>query len=269
MDILLFWIAVSCYAVASACFFVWLVFKREAWGTGAFFVGAAGLLSHALAILLRWADTGHGPYITRYEVFSSNAFILIVLFYAVTPLWKEVRGIGAAVFPFAVLLMGYGALSLDVRAEAPITFKNWWLVIHIFFAKLAMASIMVSTAFSFFYIVKQRRPGALAALGAPDTLEDLGYRFLALSLLFQSVMIIAGAIWAHSSWGRFWGWDPIETWSLITWVSFGAVLHLRRLHGWRGTKGAYLTLGVFLVALFAAYVVVFIAPSVHSSYLVK
>lgn len=269
MDILSFWIAVSFYAVAAACSFVWLVFRRKGWGRAAFLAGLTALLPHALALGIRWSESGHGPYITRYEVFSSNAFVAVALYYLFTLYRRQARGIGAVIFPFALLLMGYGALSLDVRAEAPITFKNWWLVIHIFFAKLAVASILVSSALAIFTLIKRKRTNALATLDGPETLDDLGHRFLSLALLFQSVMIAAGAVWAHSSWGRFWGWDPIETWSLITWLSFGIVLHLRKLHGWKGARGAYLTLGVFLISLFAAYVVVFIAPSVHSSYIVK
>lgn len=269
MDIILFWSAVSLYAVSAASFFIWLVFRKDPVGTAAFSIAGAGLAFHASALVLRWVEVGHGPYITRYEVFSSNAFVAIALYLATGIFIKQVRGIGTVVLPFSVLLLGYSALSLDIRAEAPITFKNWWLVIHIFFAKLAVSATLIASALALFFLMKRRRSDALRMLPATPVLEDLGYRFLTLALLFQSLMIAAGAIWANSSWGRFWGWDPIETWSLVTWAAFGLVLHLRRLHGMQGARGAYLTLAVFLLTLFAAYVVVFIAPTVHSSYIVR
>ncbi len=269
MDIGLFWVAIAIYAAASCCFFIWITFSKESWGRAGFNLVLLGLIPHLASIIFRWVNSGHGPYITQYEVFSSNAILILAMYCIFSGPLKNFRIIGAFAVPFAVLLMGYGSLSINASAEAPITFKSGWLIVHITFAKLSGASILLASGLSLFYIIKEKKPDSLSRISDKERLEDLSYRFLALSLLFQSVMIVAGAIWAYGSWGRFWGWDPIETWSLISWLSFGIVLHLRRLHGWRGTKGAYLTIGTFLLSLFAAYFVVFFRESIHSSYLVR
>lgn len=269
MDVILFWLATSMYAVAAVCSLVWLIFKKdffEKWGAG---LACAGIAPHAAAIAMRWLEVGHGPYVTRYEVFSSDALIAVVLFIVARFYYPKTKPAGVVVMSAAFLMMGYGALSLDTRAPVPITFKSWWLVIHIFFGKLVTGSMLIAGALSYFFLVKERRPETLTRLPAADTMEDLSYRFFALGFFNLGLMIVAGSIWANSAWGRYWGWDPIETWSLISWLAFGAILHLRRLHGWRGGRMAWLTIIALLLSVFTVFLITVLKPSIHSSYMVK
>jgi cytochrome c-type biogenesis protein CcsB len=78
----------------------------------------------------------------------------------------------------------------------------------------------------------------------PDTriLDELGYQLILLGFLFLSVGIITGAVWANSAWGRYWGWDPKETWSLITWFVYATLLHARLMRGWHGKRIAFLSM---------------------------
>jgi ABC-type transport system involved in cytochrome c biogenesis permease subunit len=81
-------------------------------------------------------------------------------------------------------------------------------------------------------------------------------------------MIAAGALWAHQSWGRYWGWDPMETSALVTWIVFAIVLHFRVLHRWSGRRMAWLTVVALGFALVTTFVVAIVVPTIHNSYMV-
>jgi cytochrome c-type biogenesis protein CcsB len=97
----------------------------------------------------------------------------------------------------------------------------------------------------------------------PVILDELGYQMTLFGFLFLSVGIISGAVWANSAWGRYWGWDPKETWSLITWFIYATLLHARMMRGWRGKRIAYLSLVGFAAVVFT-YFGVNLLPGLHS-----
>jgi cytochrome c-type biogenesis protein CcsB len=97
----------------------------------------------------------------------------------------------------------------------------------------------------------------------PRALDELGYQLVLFGFLFLSVGIITGAVWANSAWGRYWGWDPKETWSLITWFVYATILHARMMRGWRGQRIAYLSMVGFAAVLFT-YFGVNLLPGLHS-----
>jgi ABC-type transport system involved in cytochrome c biogenesis permease subunit len=94
-------------------------------------------------------------------------------------------------------------------------------------------------------------------------LDELNYQVTLFGFLFLSIGIISGAVWANSAWGRYWGWDPKETWSLITWFIYATLLHARLMRGWRGRRIAYLSLVGFAAVLFT-YFGVNLLPGLHS-----
>ncbi|MBT8368007.1 MAG: c-type cytochrome biogenesis protein CcsB [Deltaproteobacteria bacterium] len=94
-------------------------------------------------------------------------------------------------------------------------------------------------------------------------LDELGYQLILLGFLFLSVGIITGAVWANSAWGRYWGWDPKETWSLITWFVYATLLHARLMRGWQGKRIAFLSMVGFAAVLFT-YFGVNLLPGLHS-----
>ncbi len=268
MQSVLFWSAVTAYALATVAFFT-AVASRSGRGTGS---GAAllalGLVPHAAAIGLRWIEVGHGPYQTRYEVLSADAFLLVGAYLVTALAARHLRLLGAAVAPVAFLGMGLAVATFALKAEVPIIFKSWWLVLHIGFAKLFAATAVLAAASAAAYLAKSRRPGSLPRLPSPERLELAAHQFLLVSFLFLGVMIVAGSLWANESWGRYWGWDPMETSSLVTWLAFAVVLHFRVLHGWRGPRMAYLTFVALAFAVSTAYLVATIVPTIHNSYMV-
>lgn len=264
----LFWLATTLYALATVAWFAWLAFRKE-WGAraGGTLLGAA-LLPHAGALALRWIEVGHGPYVTRYEVISADTFLAVAAWLVAAQLARGLRGLGALLAPAAFLLMGWAVTTFDVKREVPIIFKSWWLVLHIGFAKLFFAAILLAALCAAAWLVKARSPAALARLPGPERLDLYAHQLTLVSFLFLGVMIVAGALWAQQSWGRYWGWDPIETSSLVTWIFFAVVLHFRVLHRWSGRRMAWLTLAALGFAAVTLFVVAILVPTIHDSYMV-
>ncbi len=268
MQSLAFWTAVTAYALATVLFFAGFAFRRQRLAGAGRVLAVLALLPHAAAIGLRWAEVGHGPYNTRYEVLSADVFLLVAVYAVASLLAKGIRPLGAFVLPVAFLGMGWAVSTFELRAEVPIIFKSYWLWLHIGFAKGFAACTFIAAAAAAAYLVKVRRPERLGWLPAAEDLDLYSHQFLLVAFLFLGVMIAAGSLWAHQSWGRYWGWDPIETSALVSWIAFGVVLHFRVLHRWAGRRMAWLTFVAMGFMIVTLYVVAIAVPTIHDSYMV-
>lgn len=270
-EILLLWLTVACYVISSGLYIYGLVFKKQGSTKYATMIGLAGLLPHSVSLLLRWIESGHGPYITFYEITTSDAWVAVAAFLLFQYRYPRLKAVGTLVMPISFLLIGLGVMSSPEIYEAPTTFRTYWLIIHIVFGKLAFGPIIIATGLAVFYLLKTRSGGdlhkILTALPEPKLLDELSYKFMAFGFINLGIMIAAGSIWADYAWGRYWGWDPVETWALISWLVYGMYLHLRLKVGWKGKRLAWFALGAFLVLMFSIFGVVFFYHSVHSSYL--
>ena len=106
-----------------------------------------------------------------------------------------------------------------------------------------------------------RRRGILPPSAA---LDRMAYRTIAFGFPIWTFAVIAGAVWAQEAWGRYWGWDPKETWAFITWVVFAGYLHARATAGWKGTRAAVVALVGFVSLSVTYYVVNLFVVSLHS-----
>lgn len=268
-----FWIAVCLYAFSTAIFWLGWIFEKENLLRLIFCAVWAGLLSQAVAIGLHWQAVGHGPYISRSEILTSNAWVLLFIYLLVQYRVPRIRPAGALVIPGVLLMSGLASSCSPNVAPLPATFGSGWLVLHIGFAKLAYGSLGLASILSFFFLLKDGKPpaeqGFLARLPEPADLDRLIYRLTLLGFMAIAVMIGAGMFWAHKAWARYWGWDPIEVWALITWLVYALCLHLRRTRGWRGRKAAWLTLGAFVFVVIQAFAITTLAESIHANYFVK
>jgi cytochrome c-type biogenesis protein CcsB len=102
------------------------------------------------------------------------------------------------------------------------------------------------------------------ALPPSATLDALAYRFIRFGFPVWTFGVICGAIWAQQTWGRYWGWDPKETWSFITWVIFAGYLHARATAGWKGVRAAVVALIGFVSLLITYYAVNLWIGQLHS-----
>lgn len=266
-----FWISVTLYAISAFLYICSLVFKKD-WLKIATLIAFAGLISHSVAIVLHWIASGHGPYIGMYEIISSNVWLGVAIFLGVQYWFRKARVAGAIVMPLSFLLMGLGATSPKGIEPLPPALQSYWLIIHVTFAKLSYGSFLVATALAVLFILKGRKleKGASSdfyeRLPSLELLDDLSFRLITSGFVFLAIMIVTGSIWANKAWGRYWGWDPIETWSLITWLVYGIYLHLRVVMGWRGRKSAWLIIVALCFLLFTLFGLPFVYRSIHAAY---
>ncbi|MBU0697890.1 MAG: c-type cytochrome biogenesis protein CcsB, partial [Proteobacteria bacterium] len=145
--------------------------------------------------------------------------------------------------------------------------KSNWLIAHVISCFVGYAAFAVAFGISWMYLFKQRDPEGkshlLVLFPGTTILEELNHQLIMFGFLFLTIGIITGAVWANSAWGRYWGWDPKETWSLITWFIYATLLHARMMRGWRGRRIAYLSIVGFAAVLFT-YFGVNLLPGLHS-----
>lgn len=227
---------------------------------------SAGLALHAAAIGLRWARLGHGPFITLFEILLSNVWSLLFVFALASWRLPVIRPTAAVVMPVMYLLMGWLMVTNPGEGHYPATYHTPWLYVHVGLGKVFLGAVLVAVGLA--GVILLCRAGAplrarFAMLPGEARLDDLAYRFLALGFVFESLMLLAGAIWAQDAWGRYWAWDPLETWSFLTWLLLGFALHLRVTLRIPPPAGAALVLGVFVLAFLTFFGVPFVSTAPH------
>ncbi len=273
-DWILYLTSTTFYAISSIIYIYCLVFKKEEKLKYALGSAIIGLLFHSASIAMRWIATEHGPYITMYEVLSKYAWFSVVVFLLAQYKYEKIKVAGFLVMPAVLLIMGAGSTySRDIQL-IPASLRSYWLIAHVTFANLAFGSLLVATGVAALYILKERNsmkkePESPFYKKLPElkVMDELMYQFVAAGILFLSIMIGTGAIWANQTWGRYWGWDPTETWSLIVWFMYGICLHLRMNVGWSGKRIAwYIIISIFVLA-FSLFGVGYVYSGLHTDYL--
>lgn len=258
----LLWAAVACY-VATLVLGVAAVFRAEWPGRALRWAWPAAVLLHLAAGIARWIEAGHAPVQGTYENALSGSFFVAAIGFAVVARYPSARR-GLPILATAVLLLlGHGvtARQLAVPLEPP--FRSGWLVVHVTFAWLAFGSYVISAVMGLVYLIWRRNPARAERI---ELLDDLTGRLIAFGFATDTVMIASGALWAHGLWGRYWGWDPIETWSLVSWLIYGVNLHLRFSLGWRGPRAAWLAVASVVGVVITFFGISFVS-NVHTGLL--
>jgi cytochrome c-type biogenesis protein CcsB len=199
-------------------------------------------------LVARGLSASRFPLANMYEFSITGAFIFVTA-YLIALRKHDLRWLGLVVSLAALLTLGTATTLLYVES-APLVpaLKSPWLLIHVLAAIISGGIFLLANSIAGAYLIlekiergKGRGPWA-SRLPSLDTLDQLTYRLIALVFPIWTFSIIAGAIWAEAAWGRYWGWDPKETWAFITWVAYAAYLHARVTAGWKGKKAAWLCL---------------------------
>lgn len=199
-------------------------------------------------VVARGLSASRVPWSNMYE-FSITGALAFALAYLLTLRKYDLRWLGLPVSIFVLLVLGT-AVTILYRPSAPLVpaLKSTWLVIHVLAAIISGGVFFLANVISGMYLwldsIEKRGGRNPWAKRLPDleTLDQLAYRLVAFVFPLWTFSVIAGAIWAEHAWGRYWGWDPKETWAFITWVAYAAYLHARVTVGWRGRKAAWLCL---------------------------
>ena len=226
---------------------------------------ALGLVLHTGSIAVRWDRLGHGPFVTMFEILSSNVWSLLLAF--ALAYWRipAVRASAAVVMPIVFVMMGWLLMQSPREGHFPAAYKTVWLFIHVGLSKLFLGTVLVALGMALVVLLRARGIGSVrfASLPTSERLDDLAYRFMALAIIFETLMLISGGIWAQDAWGRYWAWDPLETWSFITWIMLAFALHWRVTMKSSPVVGSWMILGVFVFAFLTFFGVPFISEAPH------
>jgi cytochrome c-type biogenesis protein CcsB len=253
-ELLLFWIAVGLYGLGAFAFIIGFMARGGKLFAGGVLAAAAGFVPHTISIAIRWGIGGTTPFITISESISLGIWVSVLLFVLVQLARPAVRPLGVLVMPVCFALMGWAAtLQVDPAGQLAPALQSGWLWVHIIGATTGFSAVLVAAALGLLYLLKERREGGVyERLPTLVALDGLSYRFVAGGFLLYGVMIVSGAFWANQAKGTFWNWDPVEVWSLVSWLIYGIYLHLRVTMGWRGRRLAIYSL-VALAAMIVSY----------------
>lgn len=261
------WAVVIVYVLATIANVSGVLFKHERLEHTSYWLAGGGLLVHTVVIAYWWSVVGHGPYMAPNEVLSSDAWVTMACFLIFSRVYPRIRPVSVLAFPASFLMLALSMFYNPGIRTLPATFRSVWLVIHIGLYKISLATLVIGCTLAIFYLLKKRsNSGWLQQLPGLETLDTYSYRFAGFGFIFWTIGMLAGSIWAYQSWGRFWGWDPTETWSLITSLMFGVYLHLRRFFQWHGTRAAWFFIACFIISLVSLFGMATLSGSIHSEY---
>ncbi len=191
----------------------------------------------------------------------------ILLFTAVFETAFKERSLGLVMLPGAVLMMAVALAFFpsELRPLVPALQANRILGIHVTTMTLAYSALSISFGASLLYLAQAGNSGRrFPRLPDQETTGEIAYWSVLIGFPLLTLGIALGAYWANTAWGRYWGWDPKETASLVTWLVYAGYLHARGLHGWEGNRAAWLLIGGFGAILFTYFAVNFVFSGLHS-----
>jgi cytochrome c-type biogenesis protein CcsB len=248
-------------------------FNKQKINRLATWVVAVGIAGNTAGFVLRWIESyqlgiGRIPLSNLYESLVFFA-LMIALIYLVVEFKYDQKIIGAFAMPLATFAMAYASLSPNVSSRIqPLlpALKSNWLTVHVVTCFIGYAAFALAFGLSLMYFIKKDGDGLnsiASRIPSKRIIDDLTHQMVLFGFLFLSAGIISGAVWANSAWGRYWGWDPKETWSLITWFVYAILLHARFMRGWRGNRIAAFSMLGFAAVLFTYFGVNYL-PGLHS-----
>jgi cytochrome c-type biogenesis protein CcsB len=243
---------------------------------------AAGIgysLSWLALLLLTGAVVSRGiaaervPWGNMYEFALTATWSVLALYLLLTRKY-DLRWMGLLVVAPVLLSLGLAVTVLYTDAgELVPALRSTWLIIHVSAAIISFGLFTVGMIVSSLYLAKASfeskgspagGTGFLARIPSSTALDALAYRIHAFVFPLWTFAVIAGAIWAENAWGRYWGWDPKETWAFITWVIYAGYLHARATAGWKGSRVAVIALVGYASLIFNFIGVNIWLPGLHS-----
>lgn len=223
--------------------------KVDMWGRMGTGLTLIALAAHALGVVLRGLAAHRAPWGNMYE-FTISALLFVAIAYVVAALGRRMRWLGLPTTLLLAVGNGLAATVFYVKV-APLVpaLHSVWFVIHIVAACISGAAFNLGAMASILYLLKSRaeqagtaQRGYLGRVPSARDIDTFAFRAHAFAFPVWTFTIAAGSVWADYAWGRFWGWDPKETWALVTWIVYAIYLHARLTAGWRGRPAAMIAL---------------------------
>ena len=224
-----------------------------------------------IGVTLRGMWAGRVPWGNMYE-FSITSALGVLGVFLIWSIKRDLRWLGLFVVIPTLLTLGLSVTVLYTEAAQLVpALKSYWLIIHVSAAIVCAGAFTVAASTAGLAIARTRGEnkgtadkGLLRNFPSAERLQVLTYRLVAFSFPLWTFSVIAGAIWAENAWGRYWGWDPKETWAFITWVVYAGYLHARSTAGWRGDRASWIAILGLVTFLINYFGVNMFVNSLHS-----
>jgi len=250
--------------------------QSGAWVRAGLAFSAVAVLAHVTAVVLRAFAVHRAPWGNMYEFITALTCFAAIFFVGMVIRFRA-WSLGLPVLGAVVIALGITETAIYTPAGTLVpALKSYWLSIHVTALTVATGVFFVASVLGILYLVAdryQRRVTAgsvsggnplMARIPSLAQLDRLAYRTIVFGFPVWTFGVIAGAIWADQAWGRYWGWDPVETWAFITWVVYAAFLHARATAGWRGRRAHYIQLLGFATLVFNMLIVQTFITGMHS-----
>jgi cytochrome c-type biogenesis protein CcsB len=246
------------------------------WVMAAVALSCAGVAAHTAAVITRGLAVHRAPWGNMYE-FVTALTCVAAIFFLIVMIRYRAWTLGVFVMGAVVITLGLAeTLIYTAAGELVPALQSYWLDIHVTALTLATGIFFVAAVLGVINLWVDRYTrrvadgraaadnGIVRRLPSTEQLDRLTYRTIVFGFPVWTFGVIAGAIWADQAWGRYWGWDPVETWAFITWVLYAAFLHARATAGWRGRRAQYIQLLGFASLIFNILVVQVFIAGLHS-----
>jgi cytochrome c-type biogenesis protein CcsB len=245
-------------------------------GVVAMALTVVGGVVHAAVLVTRGLAADRLPWGNMYEFATAVVLVAVVAYTVLALRAPALRHIGAFVLgPVVVSMVLIGLFLYASAGPLVAALRSWWLAVHVTTAILGFGIFFVSGIASVLYLLRSRYEqkatdgsadgsSLLGRLPSAAALDRTAHRTAVFGFPIWTFAVIAGAIWAESAWGRFWGWDPKETWAFIAWVVYAAYLHARTTSGWRGRPSAWVNVVGLAVMVFNLLYVNMVSTGLHS-----
>jgi len=248
-------LALTSYFLATVSGIIEIFRKRRTTSRASLYLAIVGFIFHTANIVSRYIAGGHLPVTNMHEAASFFSWCVLILFF-----FHEYRYrlglLSAFIMPIVFLLMFSSSIfPREIKALSPVL-QSYWFGIHVILAFLGDASFAMACGVGVMYLLQERfvkskrLTGLFQKLPSLQVLDEINYHLITLGFPLLTLAMIAGMLWANTAWGTYWRWDPKEVWSLITWLTYALVLHLRLTIGWRGRKAALLSIVGFAIVIF-------------------
>ncbi|UCH80087.1 MAG: c-type cytochrome biogenesis protein CcsB [Nitrospiraceae bacterium] len=268
-NVLLFELALTFYFLSTISGIIEIFRGKKAASKISIYLAAMGFLFHTGNIIVRYAQGGHIPVTNMHEATSFFSWCILLLFF-----FHEFRYrlgmLSSFIMPIVFLFMFSSSIfPREIKVLSPVL-QSYWFGIHVILAFLGDAAFAMACGIGIMYLLQERfvkskhLGGLFQKLPSLQVLDEINYHLITLGFPLLTLAMITGVIWANSAWGSYWRWDPKEVWSLITWLIYALVLHLRLTVGWRGKKAAILSIVGFIIVIFAFLGVSLILKGQHT-----
>ncbi len=269
MDVILFKITVLFYFLGTIGYLAYVMVPKKPVSRLSYLLLLSGFLLHTASFVVRYIMAGYTPITSLYESLFFFSWTIIGLFFLIL-LRYQLPILGSFVSPLVLIMVIITLVLPKDIAPLPPILRSFWLPIHALFSFLGYGAFALAFAAGVMYLIqeyqiKRKKMGSFyRRLPSLEVLDNLNYRCLTLAFPMLTVGIITGSIWAEYAWGSYWSWDPKETWSLITWLLYAALIHQRLVVGWRGKRAAIMAIIGFLSVLFSFLGVNLLLSGLHS-----